>query len=60
MMLTTRLFVFLLHHLWRVMRWTGLTVYHGISVLYRRRQGQTAGLRLAPPNGVYRSLAAGR
>ncbi len=40
MMLTTRLFVFLLHHLWRVMRWTGLTVYHGISVLYRRRQAR--------------------
>ncbi|MKM02666.1 hypothetical protein D6S11_22945 [Salmonella enterica subsp. enterica] len=40
MMLTTRLFVFLLHHLWRIMRWTGLTVYHGISVLYRRRQAR--------------------
>ena len=41
MMLTTRLFVFLLHALWRVVRWTGLSVYHGISVLYRRRQART-------------------
>lgn len=62
MMLTTRLFVFLLHHLWRVMRWTGLTVYHGISVLYRRRQArlQASDWR---PRTVYTGrwqLAAGR
>ncbi|ENA0198854.1 hypothetical protein ABFI44_000976 [Salmonella enterica] len=40
MMLTTRVFIFLLHHLWRLLRWTSLTVYHGISVLYRRRQAR--------------------
>ncbi|EHX5358767.1 hypothetical protein K3Z53_003860 [Salmonella enterica] len=40
MMLTTRVFVFLLHHFWRLVRWTGLTVYHGVSVLYRRRQAR--------------------
>lgn len=40
MMLFTRIFVFLLHKLWRLVRWLGLSVYHGISVLYRRRQAR--------------------
>ncbi|ECA1950205.1 hypothetical protein EJH27_01895 [Salmonella enterica subsp. enterica serovar Virchow] len=40
MMLTTRLCVFLLTRLWRVMRWLGLAIYHGVSALYRRRQAR--------------------
>ncbi|EBS1343704.1 hypothetical protein ABMB60_004416 [Salmonella enterica] len=39
-MIINRLFVFLLRHLWRLVRWTGLSVYHGIAVLYRRRQAR--------------------
>ncbi|ECE7752249.1 hypothetical protein EUW85_23650 [Salmonella enterica subsp. enterica serovar Ngili] len=39
-MLFRRIFVFLLHKLWRVVRWSGVSVYHGISVLYRRRQAR--------------------
>lgn len=51
-MIINRLFVFLLRQLWRLIRWTGLTVYHGISVLYHRRQArlQAAGWR---PRTVY-------
>ncbi|EBP7214924.1 hypothetical protein ACV29_25940, partial [Salmonella enterica] len=36
-MIINRLFVFLLRHLWRLVRWAALSVYHGIAVLYRRR-----------------------
>ncbi|EAP5220560.1 TPA: hypothetical protein ACLGWU_000932 [Salmonella enterica] len=52
MMLTTRVFVFLLRHLWRLVRWMGLSVYHGLYVLYRRRQArqQASGWR---PRTVY-------
>ncbi|EAX5652760.1 hypothetical protein BBY84_22575 [Salmonella enterica] len=51
-MLINRLFVFLLYKLWRLVRWAGLSVYHGIAVLYRRRQArqQSSGGR---PRTVY-------
>lgn len=51
-MLFTRIFVYLLHKLWRLVRWSALSVYHGISVLYRRRQ---AGLQSSDwrPRTVY-------
>ncbi|EAM8949106.1 hypothetical protein C6169_11920 [Salmonella enterica] len=39
-MIINRLFVFLLRHLWRLVRWAALSVYHGIAVLYRRRQAR--------------------
>ncbi len=39
-MIINRLFIFLLYQLWRLVRWTGLSVCHGIAVLYRRRRAR--------------------